>query len=84
MVQITEDTTREQVVEAFASGLEIESIDGFDVASLYCPHCIVWIGDPDDSAIAHVSVTHAGGTCVDGDEPDFESEDQLIEWIGYR
>jgi len=30
---------------------------------LFCPHCHLWIGDPDDPEIAHISIDHDLSEC---------------------
>ena len=84
MLRITDDISREQVIEAFENDLDIvlESNDGSDVTGLYCPHCDTWLGDPTDPQIAHVSITHPIGECHVAEENDFENVD-AIDWGGF-
>ena len=44
---------------------EILSPDGEHLTTLYCPHCDLWIGDPDhhDADVARLSTTHDVGRC---------------------
>ena len=32
-------------------------------AMLHCPHCGLYIGNPEDPVIAHISVSHDFGAC---------------------
>ena len=65
---ITPDTERPAVVAAEVAGDDIRTADGYDVSGLCCPHCDLWIGDPEDPNIAHVSEWHDVGRC-DVDNP---------------
>ena len=59
------DTTRADVVRKYDLGASLEALAGYDLDPLVCPHCELWIGDPDDAGIAHVSIEHDVGTCGD-------------------
>ena len=60
------DTTHGQVADWYQRGHTIVTADGYDVTSLCCPHCDLWIGDPDWDAIGPVSVSHDVGRCPAG------------------
>lgn len=36
---------------------------GRDVSDLNCPHCDLWIGDPDDAEIRDISIVHDVSAC---------------------
>ncbi len=62
---ITPDTERPAVVAAHMARDDIHTADGCEVGTLCCPHCDLWIGDPDDPQIAHVSEWHDIPQCCD-------------------
>ena len=64
-MRITPDTTRTAVLAAQIAGDGIHTANGYDVSMLYCPHCDLWIGDPEDPNIGHVSEQHDVGHCND-------------------
>ena len=66
-MRIAPETKRAAVLAAQVAGKEIHTANGYDVSMLYCPHCDLWIRDPEDPSIAHVSEDHDVGRCDDND-----------------
>ena len=62
---VTADSTRDLVVAAADFGAHLETPEGEDLDPLYCPHCDLWIGDPDWTGIEHVSIDHDVAGCGD-------------------
>ena len=63
--QVGPATSREDVL-AYQQGHPQGTVygpDGADLSPLYCPHCDLWLGDPADTALQHVSVEHDVGHC---------------------
>ena len=63
---ITAWTRRFEVTGALIYKKVLWAADGADVTDLCCTNCGLWIGDPDDQRIAHVSVDHDVPNCRTG------------------
>ena len=70
--EITSETTRADVVSAARCGNHhIDTASGQSVHDLWCIDCGIWIGDVNDSAIAHVSIP-LGAECRPSPDDNFD------------